>query len=87
MDFPDGFSLGGGRLSPIVCKEAPLSTMYILSFDFMIGFDVGGVASSLMGEQPLKKFVLCTALWPPLRYSEHGAIDAITMSIKETTAL
>ena len=26
---------------PIMCKEAPLSTLYILSFDFMIGFGLG----------------------------------------------
>ena len=35
--------------------------MYIQSFDCTIAF-VDGVASSLFGEKPLKKFVLCASL-------------------------
>ena len=31
---------------PIMCKEAPLSTMYIMSFDFMIGLGLDVFASS-----------------------------------------
>ena len=40
----------------IMFKRAPLSTMYIMSFDFLIGFGLGVVASSI-GETPLKKSV------------------------------
>ena len=38
------------ELSPILCRDAPLSTMYIWSFDFMTGVVVDASASSSVGE-------------------------------------
>ena len=36
------------ELSPIMCKEAPLSTMFSLYFDFMIDFGLDVFASSIV---------------------------------------
>ena len=40
-------SCGRGTLSPITCKEAPPSTMYILFFDCKIGFGLDVFAASI----------------------------------------
>ena len=40
------FPVGRKNFLSIMCKEAPLSTMYILSFDCMIGF--GSDVSSIL---------------------------------------
>ena len=55
------------EVPPIMCKEAPLSTMHTLSFDFVmfvmfVGF---GVLASSIGEKRLENFVLCTAALAP----------------------
>ena len=41
------FSFGVSEVIPIICKEAPQSTVSIRSLDFLIGFAVNAFASSL----------------------------------------
>ena len=53
----------------IMCKEAPLSTTYILSFDFIIGLGLDVFAPSVE-EQPLNSFVLSTSQRQPAPKSE-----------------